>query len=58
MKLTRSTPAARAYVPDGLVKPTFDDLKNHRTAESITALLREQLPNEYEFRREILLRAR
>jgi DUF438 domain-containing protein len=55
MKAMKPTPA---YVPDGLVKPTYDDLKNHGTAENITKKLREQLPNEFEYHREVLLRAR
>jgi len=49
MKAMKPTPA---YVPDGLVKPTYDDLKNHGTAENITKKLREQLPNEFEYHRE------
>jgi hypothetical protein len=52
MKAMKPTPA---YVPDGLVKPTYDDLKimaRRRTK------LREQLPNEFEYHREVLLRAR
>jgi hypothetical protein len=50
--------AMKPYLPSGLVKPNADELKCGYDAESLTAMLRSSLPNDWEYFYEALLRAR
>jgi hypothetical protein len=46
------------YLPTGLCKCLPDESRCGWTDESLTAHLREGMPNDYQFRAELLLRAR
>jgi hypothetical protein len=48
----------KTYLPSGLCKCLPDEARCGWTDESLTAHLREGLPNDYQFRAELLLRAR
>ena len=56
IKLTKTAP--KAYVPDGLVKPNLDELRNKWTPETLTATLRAGSSGEVAFCQERLVRAR
>jgi hypothetical protein len=47
-----------AYVPSGMVRPNFDEMRNGWTSESLTEYLRNAASHEVSFCQERLVRAR
>lgn len=46
------------YVPSGLLRCLPEEARNGWTSETLTQHFRETMPNDYQFRAELLLRAR